>query len=502
MSTGLEIHEAILENLGEALIIINGSGAIEQFTYAAEQLFQYDRNEVLGKNVSMLMPDEIGLTHQHHINAYDSTERSTALGKTRELIGLRKNGERFPVEIIVTKVVVDDRRLFVGLLKDITEKVNTFNALSEAKELADAANHAKSEFLGNMCHEIRTPMNGILGTLQLLQQRPLDTDAAKLVDIALTSSELLMRILNDLLDFSKLEASKLNIEESPILLSSLVSEVINNVRDAVEKKGVQLVVSSDALPTEEWLGDLVRIKQILGNILSNAIKFTDKGVISLSITTSDKSVVFIVRDTGIGMTKEQIHSLCDRFTQADLSTTRKYGGTGLGMAIVNELISLMNGSLKVDSTPGVGTAITVDLPLAKTARTSQFEENVIVAPNFTGKSLLIAEDNDINRIILEELLKPTKAKLVLVSDGKQAFEYCCQSHVDIVITDINMPVMGGEESLDNLRRSGFSKPVVVLTANAVKHQVDHYLALGFNDVVVKPVFAESLFNVLQKHLDD
>mgnify|MGYP000610296185 FL=1 len=187
MSYTQKIYEAVLENLGEALIIISGSGTIEHFTYAAEQLFLYDRSEVLGKDIAMLMPDDIGQSHQHYVNAYSSNDRSTVLGKTRELIAVRKNGVQFPVEITVTKVTVDNRRLFVGLLKDISEKVTTFKELNEAKATAEIANNAKSEFLGNMCHEIRTPMNGILGTLQLLKQRQLDTETSQLVDIALTS---------------------------------------------------------------------------------------------------------------------------------------------------------------------------------------------------------------------------------------------------------------------------------------------------------------------------
>lgn len=502
MTDGHEIHEAVLENLGEALIIIDGDGAIEHFTYAAEQLFLYDRKEILGKNVSLLMPDDIGRTHQGYVNAYSSKERSTVLGKTRELIARRKDGKQFPVEITVTQVLVDNRRLFVGLLKDITEKVNTFKALNEAKAMAEIANNAKSEFLGNMCHEIRTPMNGVLGTLQLLKQRQLYADSSKLVDIALTSSELLMRILNDILDFSKLEAQKLEVEETPFILSNLVDEVVNNVRDTAEKKGLKLEVSSDVSPSETWGGDEVRIKQVLGNILSNAIKFTEKGIVSLSVHTSATTTTFVVQDLGIGMTTEQVGTLCNRFSQADLSTTRKYGGTGLGMAIVNELISLMRGSLKVDSEPGIGTTITVELPLVKLAITGQShrQEVKLDVPLFTGKTILVAEDNDINRMVVEELLKPTNAILVLVTDGAQVLDFCRDSYADIVLTDINMPVMGGEESLKKLRASGFRKPVVALTANAATQQVEQYLSLGFDDVLSKPVYAESLYRTLRKHL--
>ena len=504
MSYTQKIYEAVLENLGEALIIISGSGTIEHFTYAAEQLFLYDRSEVLGKDIAMLMPDDIGQSHQHYVNAYSSNDRSTVLGKTRELIAVRKNGVQFPVEITVTKVTVDNRRLFVGLLKDISEKVTTFKELNEAKATAEIANNAKSEFLGNMCHEIRTPMNGILGTLQLLKQRQLDTETSQLVDIALTSSELLMRILNDILDFSKLEASKVIIDEHPFSLSDLVSEVVNNVQGAVANKGLSLTVNFNASASEKRIGDEVRIKQVLGNVVSNAIKFTEKGTIILTVNTSPSTTRFIVQDSGIGMTPEQISSLCDRFSQADLSTTRHYGGTGLGMAIVSELLTLMNGTLKVASEINTGTTITIKLPLKKAYSTilTTNKSYEVSVPDFTGRTLLIAEDNDINRLVVEELLKPTNATLVIVNDGQQLLQYCRDSYADLIITDINMPVMGGEEALKKLQDTGFARPVIALTANAVKQQVEHYLAMGFHDVLSKPVFAETLYFVIDKHLEN
>lgn len=376
--------------------------------------------------------------------------------------------------------------------------------LVKARKEADKANEMKGQFLATMSHEIRTPMNGILGTLQLLKQRQLDTETSQLVDIALTSSELLMRILNDILDFSKLEASKVIIDEHPFSLSDLVSEVVNNVQGAVANKGLSLTVNFNASASEKRIGDEVRIKQVLGNVVSNAIKFTEKGTIILTVNTSPSTTRFIVQDSGIGMTPEQISSLCDRFSQADLSTTRHYGGTGLGMAIVSELLTLMNGTLKVASEINTGTTITIELPLKKAYSTilTTNKSYEVSVPDFTGRTLLIAEDNDINRLVVEELLKPTNATLVIVNDGQQLLQYCRDSYADLIITDINMPVMGGEETLKKLQDTGFARPVIALTANAVKQQVEHYLAMGFHDVLSKPVFAETLYFVIDKHLEN
>ena len=204
------------------------------------------------------------------------------------------------------------------------------------------------------------------------------------------------------------------------------------------------------------------------------------------------------------MTPEQISSLCDRFSQADLSTTRHYGGTGLGMAIVSELLTLMNGTLKVASEINTGTTITIELPLKKAYSTilTTNKSYEVSVPDFTGRTLLIAEDNDINRLVVEELLKPTNATLVIVNDGQQLLQYCRDSYADLIITDINMPVMGGEETLKKLQDTGFARPVIALTANAVKQQVEHYLAMGFHDVLSKPVFAETLYFVIDKHLEN
>ena len=202
------------------------------------------------------------------------------------------------------------------------------------------------------------------------------------------------------LDFSKLEASKVVIDEHPFSLSDLVSEVVNNVQGAVANKGLSLTVNFNASASEKRIGDEVRIKQVLGNVVSNAIKFTEKGTIILTVNTSPSTTRFIVQDSGIGMTPEQISSLCDRFSQADLSTTRHYGGTGLGMAIVSELLTLMNGTLKVASEINTGTTITIELPLKKAYSTilTTNKSYEVTVPAFTGRTLLIAEDNDINRL--------------------------------------------------------------------------------------------------------
>ncbi len=501
MNSAHLLHEAVLENLGEALIIINARGQIERFTHAAERLFLYQRNEVIGKNVSMLMPKDIGNIHQGYVDGYHSTERSTVLGRTRELVALRKDGTQFPVEITVTRVLLEDRTIFVGLLKDVTEKVNTIEQLNHALKQANVANDAKSEFLENMCHEVRTPMNGVLGTLQLLNTMETSPEAKRLIDVALSSSELLLRLLNDVLDFSKIDADKLRLEITEFCVRDTLEDVCDSMRQLASEKGLDINVTYGIDTEDTRLGDALRIKQILSNIVSNAIKFSEVGPIDLEVTATSQKVDFKVTDKGIGMSEAQCKTLFERFSQGDTSTTRKYGGTGLGMAIVSQLVSLMEGEIRVRSQLGQGTTLHVSLPLKRVEKTETSSTASIInnCPNLIGRTILIADDNEMNLLVTREMLKETNATIAQEVNGQEAVNFCETHSVDIVLMDINMPQMDGKTALKILRQKGFTNTVVALTASAGVSQVEEYRRLGFNDVLPKPISIAALYDFLRDY---
>lgn len=499
-----EVQEAILENLGEALIIINDKGAIVRFTSAAESLFLYTREEVIGKNIAMLMPPDIAEVHQGFVEGYRSQEKSTVLGKSRELIGVRKDGHRFPIELIITRVATDNGVLFVGLLKDITDKLNTIKLLNQSLVQAQVASQAKSEFLENMCHEIRTPMNGVLGTLQILQKQAAESsETARLVDRALVSSRLLMTILNDLLDFSKIESNKLDIECVPFSVVDCAIDSLHTFEDTAKQNHITLELEQRLDNDSLWNGDQVRVQQIMLNLLSNAIKFGEQGTVTLTLEELNEHLIIRVKDEGIGMSDAQIKTLCDRFSQADTSTTRKYGGTGLGMAIVSNLIRLMGGALSVISKLGEGSEISVELPLKKIKDTPRVDASVKAQgtmPELAGQSILVVDDNEINLLVMEEMLKPSMASVTLVPGGLQAIEHCQHHAVELVFMDIQMPGMDGKQTLQQLKSRGFSKPVIALTANTTTSQVEEYISVGFDAVLPKPVDFDALYEVLSVYM--
>ncbi len=372
---------------------------------------------------------------------------------------------------------------------------------TKAESEAEKANHAKSVFLANMSHEIRTPMNGILGTLQLLQKESLKDESQKLIGMGLKSTRNLLVIINDILDFSKIEAGKLEFEKIEFDLEHIIQIIESNFETRISKKNLLFKVEYSHNCHKYWLGDPARIQQILINLIGNAIKFTESGAVSIYIseqkTEGTNWLTFKVSDTGIGLTETESKRLFNRFEQADQSTTRKFGGTGLGLSITHSLVTLMKGEILVQSQLGKGSDFIVKLPLEPIQHSKEsVHASSNAVPNLSGKIILVAEDNEINQEVIKSLLEPTQATVVIVSNGLEAVKETAAIHPDIILMDIQMPVLDGVAACKKLAEKGLNKNVIALTANVMKNDIDQYMAAGFLGHVAKPIELEKLYQAL------
>ena len=400
-------------------------------------------------------------------------------------------------------------QLTIASFVDITDELNKATRLEHALLEAQAASQSKSTFLANMSHEIRTPLNGVLGMAELLDGLITEPRKKAMIGTIRRSGELLLNVLNEVLDMSKIESGKMVIEKIPFVPAEIARQVepLHGLR--AQEKGLNFEVLTNPGSEKPRLGDSFRIQQILNNLLSNAIKFTESGSVSLTMSAlPGKPLTIEVRDSGIGMSPDQVKRVFDNFEQAEGGTTRRFGGTGLGMPIVRNLVELMGGTVMVESGMGEGTQVKIILPLDETAeaamvqgsRTPERSRQV----SLSGVSLLIADDSATNRIVITEMLKDTGAEIVLANNGADAVEFWRNRSetgrpFDMLILDIAMPLLDGTGALHAIRNAGMpgsQAPAIAVTANAMSHQVSEYIMAGFDSHVPKPFRQAELIHAI------
>jgi len=520
-------YRTLFESPNYTLMLLDEKGFIDCNDAALKLLGCTSRNEFINKHPSELSPpvqpcgrDSQGLAREH-IN------KALKEGSNRfEWVHRRMNGEDFSVEVFLSAMEINERKVIQAAVYDITERkrseeeLRLFSArlkqnnmeLQKAKEEAEVANRAKSRFLANMSHEIRTPLNAVLGFAELMQYTSIDKRQEEYVEAIGSSGKVLLNLINDILDLSKIESGKDRIDIVDFNIINMVSSVLKMIGPKIKSSKVELVCNiSEDMPV--WLqGDPTRIRQILMNLLSNSAKFTHEGTIHLSITekrpADGKGVCFVVisvKDTGIGISKDKQKAVFDAFVQEDSSTTRKYGGTGLGLTIVNRLAESMGGNVMLFSEQGKGSEFIVTLPLNPARESDALPSDIQktelnIRNEIAPKELkvLLVEDNTVNIMLMLAMLEKLGCAVDSAVDGREAVEKIKEKEYDLVLMDIQMPLMNGYEATQEIRKT-ISKgiPIVALTASVMKEDREMARTVGMNDYLAKPVS----FNELEKMLD-
>ena len=498
----------ILNTAHDAFIGMDADSTITQWNAQAEQTFGWTREEAIGRNLAdTIIPDGFREAHNNGMKRFLATGEAPVVNKRLELRGLHRDGHEFPIEITITSPMKrDDGYFFGAFLRDISDRIARDEALRHAKDAAEAATRAKSEFLANMSHELRTPLNGVIGYSQLLQRdRTLSESQREAIDAISKCGTHLLDLINDVLDLSKIEAGRVDIEQSATDLPQLITDLRYVIAETATRKGLTLHTTLDSnLPARVVL-DGRHIRQILLNLLGNAIKFTQQGDVLLSIQEADgDGILFTVNDTGPGIAPGELSKIFDAFTQTEAGAAA--GGTGLGLTISRHLLEIMGADLNVDSTVGKGSRFFFTLPLVRATDTA---DSLDAQPSLFARlapgqhvTALVADDNTVSRRILASLLESAGLHVITATGGLEAIALATAHRPDVIFMDVKMADLDGLSATRRLATNESTKkiPVIAVTASALGDTSAAAREAGCVAYLPKPVRAEALFSALTQHL--
>jgi PAS domain S-box-containing protein len=531
----------IRETSIDTMITFDENGRILSVNPALERMFRYKEAEVVDQPISLLVPSLQDLDFRQDA---DCSIMQSNTGRLIEVMPIRSDGSSFHAQIQIGKDVVDNEQIYACTISDVTDRKLFELELMEAKDAAEIAARAKTEFLAMVSHEIRTPMNGVIGMTALMLETDLNDEQREYAEIIGKSGEALLSVINDILDYSKIESGKMELEEIPFQLNACIGETFDLFTARSKKRNLEM--SYDIDPQLEGLavGDVTKLRQVLINLVGNAVKFTNEGGIHVSArligdNDSEMDIEFAVKDTGVGIPEEKLPLLFQPFSQLDSSMTRKYGGTGLGLAICKNLIELMGGAIRVDTGQSKGATFIfnirikrftgnqaepdetgfaeerMDQPVSfsdflaamdETVADSETRPNVEFQGILRGGSsppvILVAEDNEVNQKLALRMLGKLGFMADVAENGSEVIECLKNKRYDLILMDIQMPVMDGLEATNRIMDmfpAGRRPPIIAMTANVLPGDREKCLAAGMTDFISKPVRLATLKQLLQKY---
>ncbi|WP_189410647.1 PAS domain-containing hybrid sensor histidine kinase/response regulator [Neogemmobacter tilapiae] len=501
--------EAIISTALDGVIVIDRDGVILDYNAAAQGIFGYARAEVIGQVMADLMiPDHLKAAHAAGMRRFDVTRDSRIVGKARvQMEGRRKNGEVFPIEFSVSVASSAEGEIFVSFLRDISARLAAEQELVNARDKAVQGEKAKADFLAVMSHEMRTPLNGMLGTLELLQSTRLDDSQKRYVQVIASSGQLLLHHVNDVLDISRLDAGKMELQADHFNANALVQEIVENQGHLALTKGNRLHWSPEDDSLNAVRGDAKRLRQVLLNLVGNAVKFTRNGDVTILAKRLPGGLAeFRVIDTGIGIPKADQPRIFEDFVTIDASYMRSAGGTGLGLGIAQRLVRAMGGQIGVESEAGQGSLFWVRLPLAEDVLSPSNDGKAGLGRGrrrkpWAGRRILVVEDNHINRFVVREMLQREGCLVDEAHDGEEGVALARRQSYDLILMDISMPDVDGLAAARRIQADakGASQqaPIVALTAHALPQDMERFRAAGLAQTLIKPISIRRLQGLLQ-----
>lgn len=499
--------QVLIDSVPLRMMVTNLAGDILSVNAQVMKDYQMTLEQIQSRNVT-----------DYYVNTEDReaiTKKLKTQGKVNQEVVMMKDlsGHPMPMMLSIIPIEYNQQSALLSIGVDMSERVELENQLSDAKELAEAANRAKSEFLANMSHEIRTPMNAILGFTELLREQVKESRLKHFVETISSAGNSLMNLINDILDLSKIEAGKMEISHASTNPYDLFKEISDIFMMNVRAKGIDFVLSVDDNLPQSLLLDAIRLRQVMFNLIGNAVKFTDSGYVKLSVQAinfdearSKVDLVMRVEDTGIGIAEDDLQTIFGSFQQQAGQDAQKFGGTGLGLSISQRLVELMGGHIEVQSKQGVGSTFTVfleEVDIASVVEQKALNDTLSFDANrirFVPASILIVDDVEDNRELVRQSLNGSQLDVADVQNGQEAVAYCQENHVDLVLMDIRMPVMDGYEATSRIKSRHPSLPVVALTASVMRDEHEKIEAGQFDGYLRKPVLRGDLFQTLTQFL--